>query len=762
MSEKISSQATVESYVNEAKQLKQEGKLDESINKYLAALKLNPDFISALNQLAVIYEEQREFDKAITYFHKVIHLQKNKDDSQAYAKAEIRLALVYLKQGKTEDAITIYQSAIDKDSQLPIWVYNQLGNALDQNDRVDEAITIYQKAIQLYPDDFNLYLRVAPLYTQTGNLESAIESYKQAIQLKSDLSFSVYANLANILRQQGQEQEAASWLNSSKEGQEGEIYLKIWNALNQTSLETLENESSQYPTDINQQLVEQYFKLTSHYKIIKLTSLSDEDKQFLERKNIPLAHLKLIQQSNHDTKQQEIYLKHFGYDIELHSKTGKELEKYPFYPFINSMLETGYIYTTCPISGNILRSNQSFIVFSKYVGVFYRFVGDEVFYLLAGGISGGKFQLVAVYLPRIDLIVDLVVDNRDVHVGPAINNFKKWMVSHWEIAKNSISRNVEKKQILNAVEFHFNLTHNLVNDLPGISLLHKMGLLNKVDHFFVGDYEFFGQLEDLYPEISKDKVIRLGNYENPNEKISEIVLKNDYFPLSIRSNFLPEYLVENIYKVSLQKCSTSFLSKVDEANKSFPLIWIGIRTRRRIWISQVEGIASLVNKLYDDFPNIGLVFDGFSLADSQVNNSRVLGENRAIIEEMKEVVNGIINLIDYKDINIYDTVGCMMHESIVWANAVNFHISSMGATGMTKVCLLANKIGIVHSNNAQLKFINWFGKSHRDDAVNQVCVPCHDIEDNKIKPREYSYECDWKLIYREAVKIMQKLSDTPN
>ncbi len=738
------------SLINRGNTLKSENKLEDAIEKYTQALSINPNCIPALNRLAEIYQYKKQYSEEMVYREHVVKLQPDNSIVRA------RLAQVYLKQGRTEEAISIYQKAIADNPQLPIWVYNQLSHALSKNEKTNEAIAIYEKAIELYPDDCNLYQKVAPLYTQVGNLDSAIKSYQQAIKLKPDLPFRNYGTLAKALKQQGREEEAANLLNSSKEGKEGEIYLKIWNAFNQTSLETLENESSQYPTEIDEKAVREYFTQTSQYKIINLTSLSDEDRSFLESNNISLANLKSIAKSNYNFAEQEIYLKHFNPEFKQSSETGIELSRYPLYPFLKSMLETGYIYVTCPMSGRLLRSNQSFILVPKYVGVLYRFVGDKIFYLLAGGITGDQCSLSAIYFPSTDCIIKLI-DRKSINIAFLFfNHFKKWLVFHWKAVKNFLGINSHQKELIDAFGFHFNPGHNLVNDLSSIDLLLKMKLLNKVDKFFVGNYEYYGQLEALYPEIQKDKIIRVPNQENSSEKISEIALGNNYFSLTVRGRFVSEDLAKRIYQVALQNCSPSFLSKVEEAKKHFPLVYISFRTHYRSWMSQVEGIANILRHLSVDFPNLGVVFDGFSLPGSyvEIKDSFV----KAQIDQQKDVVKQILELLPDKNLGIYNTVGCKMHESIVWAYAVDFYIARMGAN-LTKVCTLANKPGIGHCCTAYFPECEAWWNAKRENGVNPIIIPGGHIMDlGKEKDINGNYDLDWKVIYDYVMKLIPQLS----
>ena len=66
-----------------------------------------------------------------------------------------------MRQKNIQEAIANYQKAIALQSEQPVWVYVGLGNALSQNDQLDEAITAYQKAIEIKPDNSRISAQLA-------------------------------------------------------------------------------------------------------------------------------------------------------------------------------------------------------------------------------------------------------------------------------------------------------------------------------------------------------------------------------------------------------------------------------------------------------------------------------------------------------------------------------------------------------------------------------------------------------------------------
>lgn len=106
----------VQVFFEEGMQLSKEGKLDEAVEKYSAVLQLNPDYIPAINQLAVIYERQQEFDQAINCLQSIIQLRPSAK------QVKTRLAKLLTKQENTQGSIEEQQSRDDR------FIYKSIDN----------------------------------------------------------------------------------------------------------------------------------------------------------------------------------------------------------------------------------------------------------------------------------------------------------------------------------------------------------------------------------------------------------------------------------------------------------------------------------------------------------------------------------------------------------------------------------------------------------------------------------------------------------
>ena len=80
---------------------------------------------------------------------------------------------------------------------------NNLGTALQEHQRYDEAIRHHQRAIALVPDYAPAYNNLGAALRATGRVEEAVSRYRRALELRPDFPSASY-NLANALLAQGQ------------------------------------------------------------------------------------------------------------------------------------------------------------------------------------------------------------------------------------------------------------------------------------------------------------------------------------------------------------------------------------------------------------------------------------------------------------------------------------------------------------------------------------------------------------------------------
>ena len=138
--------------------------------------------------------------------------------------------------------------------QATVKAYLDSGKQLAKEGEINQAIEQYQQALQLKPDFVPALNHLAKVYESKKEFDQVITYLQRIIQLQPE-NKRAYARLekAMLRRQNIQEviasRQKATRLDSLKIKKEGEIYFRIWQALNQNSFENLEDESSEYEND---------------------------------------------------------------------------------------------------------------------------------------------------------------------------------------------------------------------------------------------------------------------------------------------------------------------------------------------------------------------------------------------------------------------------------------------------------------------------------------------------------------------------------
>ena len=736
---------------------------DEAIATYRRALEMNPEAYECHHQLGeAIY--QRVMENPETFFSEYNLAElPHKDyqvfdpelpevcflNDQAFLQATthlddatyvVEVYRVYLRRtlsgAEKQSGINWQQTpGHSRELGLKVWrpmpEFQSLLNNSILSVSLEEAIACFRRTIELNPYYCEAQYYLGEILAKQGKLNESAANYYQ---------------LSILLAEQGRLDEAVACFRKSPQRQnEGDIYDRIWRGLNQEGF--LDANHDYCSTEIKQESAHQYFIKTSQYTVMHLERLTDQNKVFIEKSGLSLPNLELIKQDN--MALEEIYINSFSSLPK--NKLSRKADKFPSDSseppnywkkalcLHQSIVETGYIYSVCPASGKVLRSNQGLYACS---GVFYKFVGVEIFYLVIGQWYGSRLCL---YFPRLELII-VLYQHDHLDFKSIINAFKSFTVSAWKQLNSYFSSS--KKELVAILGILANPGHYLWNEVSGIDYIYKNGTLDNVDKFVVGPYEYF-YIDDIFPEIPSEKIIRL---PDNHESLRKIIVENNFFPLTLTDYYIEDEVATRIYKSSIKKCSQSFLQKVEAAKKHSPLLWITLRSYKRKWLSQVEGIANIINSLHSEYPNLGVVFDGWSLTE------RDMGNYDPMIATEKACLEQILALLP-TTINTYSTIGRPIYETVVWADAIDLYIAPFG-TGMTFVVWIANKPGVAHGNKPYYHAIKeTCSPLCRENAIPPVFVSMdHILEDeNNPDPFTRNYDVDWQVIYNEVIKIIEEL-----
>ncbi len=129
------------------------------------------------NTQAAKTARQQVLEKAVACFRKSLLLKPD------YSEAFNNLGTTFQAMGCTDDAIATWQQSVA--TKPHFFSYYNLGRALYEQDRVDEAEAAMQNGMRIQPDRPESYTNLGNVFRQTGMPQEAIDSFKHAINLKS-------------------------------------------------------------------------------------------------------------------------------------------------------------------------------------------------------------------------------------------------------------------------------------------------------------------------------------------------------------------------------------------------------------------------------------------------------------------------------------------------------------------------------------------------------------------------------------------------
>jgi len=178
-------------------------KAEESLLKSLA---IDPNFGKAQSRLALLLFEEGKYNDSIKYFESAL-LQFPDNDLLAS-----RLATAYQKAGRIDDAITNYEAVMTNNPESAQAYLNVVGlyrlKASEANDPKvtaamnQKAITAMNKLKQIDPNSAIAYLQLASIYLSQGKQADAETNANMALSKDGNL-YQPYMILANISQSRG-------------------------------------------------------------------------------------------------------------------------------------------------------------------------------------------------------------------------------------------------------------------------------------------------------------------------------------------------------------------------------------------------------------------------------------------------------------------------------------------------------------------------------------------------------------------------------
>jgi tetratricopeptide (TPR) repeat protein len=156
--------------------LLREGKFRAAMQEYLNAEKLDPEDAELRLMIGHVYANYyRRLDDAIRYYQQAIQLRED------YSDAYNSLGVAYSRQKRWDEAIAMFQKALDNlFYPTPEFAYYNMAGAYESKGNNEKAAEYYNMAIELSPFYVEPYIRLGLLYRGEGKHRQALTILSKA------------------------------------------------------------------------------------------------------------------------------------------------------------------------------------------------------------------------------------------------------------------------------------------------------------------------------------------------------------------------------------------------------------------------------------------------------------------------------------------------------------------------------------------------------------------------------------------------------
>ncbi|PYS53323.1 MAG: hypothetical protein DMG13_13175 [Acidobacteria bacterium] len=184
----------------------QAGRLPEAIREYQHALRLKPDIHAAYSNVAGIYLDQNQFERAEEILLKVTSLAPD------FTEGFINLGVLYLRKQEPDRALPYLNRALAIAPEAFAAHFNK-GEALKQKGDFQGAIESYKEAVYLRPDMDSFRLALGAAYSKTGDRAAAVQAFLALVD--GPFGAEAVRNLGILYRDAGETDKAMEFFSQA-------------------------------------------------------------------------------------------------------------------------------------------------------------------------------------------------------------------------------------------------------------------------------------------------------------------------------------------------------------------------------------------------------------------------------------------------------------------------------------------------------------------------------------------------------------------
>jgi hypothetical protein len=246
----------------------------------------------------------------------------------------------------------------------------------------------------------------------------------------------------------------------------------------------------------------------------------------------------------------------------------------------------------------------------------------------------------------------------------------------------------DNRRRIGLVDMVTSYAHQAMNYLSGMQRLQDSGLGDYLDEIWVCGVEFFGKTETVFPEC-KEKISRLGRHEAAGR-----LSGGEYNICKLGTNFISEALEERLVNIGAPKRRARALR-----DTCWPLLAVTVRSAGKSCINLPDVIEKIVHGLLPDYPDLGLILDGWVFPETAIiaESSLVTALKEPYFSQIREEAQ-LCQATSSRlppGVLVHNLVGVSMLESLQVVRDVDVYFAHAG-TLQHKTAWFSGAPGIVH------------------------------------------------------------------
>ena len=172
------SEEMVPDMINEGSKLIKQGKIPEALEILEAAVNFETDWEDAYYYFARALQESGDKNKAVSMYKKAVELWPE------YSEALNNLGNLLVNLKRYDEAIPYFQKAIESYPEKYPLGYTNMGKAYALKGEIDKAVAQFTKALQLEPSNYNARINLGTALMQQNRVQEAAAEFQYILKMR--------------------------------------------------------------------------------------------------------------------------------------------------------------------------------------------------------------------------------------------------------------------------------------------------------------------------------------------------------------------------------------------------------------------------------------------------------------------------------------------------------------------------------------------------------------------------------------------------